>query len=855
MTKSLYKLNYLFPVDYKSNHLSDIIKSAHKYLNRYVKKANSRVINQPNKDEYDSLVAKYSHIPNFNPNPSSTVSEMARDFFEGIPRWRSPNLQYNIGAAVNIAASAIYALALDENIYNINSGLAGNALAAEKAITEILAKLANIKTTPYGLFTFGGTSTNMYSIKIGTRKADPLSGKRGISKRTKVFVTEDSHFSHAVSADWLGIGTNNVITIKADSDRRSNLEDARIKIEKTIQEGNLVSTIVINGGTTYSHTIDDIKGFINLRNEIVNKYKLKYKPHIHVDSVIGWAWLMFSDYDFINNPLKIKKNVLYQIKKQYNRIKHVNLADSWGIDFHKGVGACPVDCSVFMCNNQKDLLLLSKSLDRSTGTHQLAQEFSFLNPSDYTLETSRAGGAPLAALASLHTLGLDGYRINLANLISFSILLRELANNSSSMSAFNSDSLGYVSMLRLYPPGIDKETFEEKEKYKNSKQICTVSEQINSYNKEFYQWDLNTRIKKNDSYEYSFTSAYLISPSGCDIAALKFYPVSPYTTDLMATGIIDNLSKSKYFFDSNIWNQNPEKLEINTEVKEILNYIYDLLRINKFIFYGGSVMDLLIYKKPKINDYDIAIPTRNTKTIKLVTENLIKHGYKILENRKYYINIETEIDLIYAIKGDKFLDIAFMDNVEEVGQFSIGSLYCKYPEMVIVDRYDAIKDLRNKKLRLIRGLTENPYMLLSIVMKLCAKYSINIKDKDNLVLINSIVHKAKRWSHPNRFHNEIAKASTLSSFLKSIVRSADKYYTYKFFEEMGLVDLFFPSIKKLKFTINDFEKINNKTDLVFMFVNKSPKKDLIKISKSIQILAARTWDEADMKLLSDLNHL
>jgi hypothetical protein len=60
----------------------------------------------------------------------------------GTTLWRCPELQYNIGAAVNVAAAAAYALALDANVFLISDGQAGNAVLAEHAVAAILADLA-----------------------------------------------------------------------------------------------------------------------------------------------------------------------------------------------------------------------------------------------------------------------------------------------------------------------------------------------------------------------------------------------------------------------------------------------------------------------------------------------------------------------------------------------------------------------------------------------------------------------------------------------------------------------------------------------------------------------------------------
>ena len=85
---------------------------------------------------------------------------------------------------------------------------------------------------------------------------------------------------------------------------------------------------------------------------------------------------MFSGYDFDKNILDIEPDALEKISRQYSKIAQVKFADSWGVDFHKGVGACPVDCSVVIINDIEDLNLLSKKEGANIDIHQLAPEFS-----------------------------------------------------------------------------------------------------------------------------------------------------------------------------------------------------------------------------------------------------------------------------------------------------------------------------------------------------------------------------------------------------------------------------------------------------------------------------------------------
>jgi L-2,4-diaminobutyrate decarboxylase len=391
-------------------------------------------------------------------------------------------------------------------------------------------------------------------MKVGTRRARPASGLSGLDGRIKVLVTEDAHFSHAAAADWLGLGVDNLVVMKPNAERRSDLQRAAEDMDRILRDGHDIGGILLNGGTTYDHAIDDIAGFVKLRNDLVQRHQLQYVPHIHVDSVVGWVWLMFRNYDFDENELGIGREALRLIEKQTRRIEGIALADSWGVDFHKGVGGCPVDCSFVLMNNKLDFERLRKGGNPVADIHQLAGDFSSYSPVDYTLETSRAGGKALAALAALHSLGLDGYRRVLARVIEATVTLRAEVAKHGDMAVINEHALGYQTMVRLFPPESVGDDRRNLELTSSDDQVAKFTVQVNRYLKEFFGWDNRTRMNVNaGGVVYSFSKKYITTPSGSDISGLKFYIVSPRTDPEHAVKAVEVIRSRKDEFDNTVW--------------------------------------------------------------------------------------------------------------------------------------------------------------------------------------------------------------------------------------------------------------------------------------------------------------
>ncbi|OGM03433.1 hypothetical protein A2124_02225, partial [Candidatus Woesebacteria bacterium GWB1_37_5] len=449
----------------------------------------ARVRGNSNKEVYASLLSKYSQLPNETVKDEKLILNLAKDFLAGAPIWKSPLLQYNVGSATNIASNVLYAISQEVNVYNINDGLAGNALAAEKVVCRILSLLAGVDPDKSaGIFTFGGTGTNLYAIKVAITKAVPQSKKLGLRGKIKIAITEDSHFSHMTSLNWLGIGEENAIVMQANRDRTTNISRAENEIKSAIENDFLVPAIIVNGGTTYDNAIDNINKFVEMRNKLVKKYELRYVPHVHVDSVIGWSFLVFRDYDFDRNELDIESNTLKILNIQAKKAAAIAMADSWGVDFHKGIGSSPIPCSMVIMNNSDSFATLLQQNEDGSNLHQLAQEFSHINPVSYTLETSRPGGAALAGLTTIFTLGVKGLQAHLANLVQMARLTRVLAHSDANFNIVNTDSLGFVTMLQLIPISLQGSSLVNKQLEDNSPKMAKFIENLNKYNEDFFSF-------------------------------------------------------------------------------------------------------------------------------------------------------------------------------------------------------------------------------------------------------------------------------------------------------------------------------------------------------------------------------
>lgn len=540
-------LDAMFPLGDRAARLGSLIRSGGSVLDSGQPRFGERKFGTQ-----ESLMRDFG--TELDDHPARDVAELvdsiASGFLTDSVNWRSPALQYNLGAPTTLPSVALYSIGLDANVYLINDGLAGNVIAAEMAVSSILSGLAGIpKSMARGLFVFGGTGTIAYAIRCGLVKSTPDIIENGVSKDTFVAVSEDAHFSHARSSRWLGLGSRQIEVLPVDEQRRTILDKSMAAIKARFDRGERLATIVLSGGTTYDHSVDDVVEFRQFVEDITRQYKLDYQPHIHVDSVIGWEWLVFRGAK-LEEIKDLDSRTVRLLGEQAALVSSaVQAADSWGVDFHKGAGASPIDCSMVQFNDGRDLGYLNGSSPLAE-MHQLASELSSYSPAEHTLETSRAGAKALAALGSLHALGVDGYQAVLAGLVEGAQVFRDRVKTYTDIDIMNPHSRGYSSMVRMFPPQLAGSSLRATEGVGTGPEQANYSREVNQYIRAFVDWDETRRMSVGGAGPYySYTSKFRIPPSGVGLAAVKFYPTSPRLSNAEADGAAVFLAEAKAQFD------------------------------------------------------------------------------------------------------------------------------------------------------------------------------------------------------------------------------------------------------------------------------------------------------------------
>lgn len=374
-----------------------------------------------------------------------------------------------------------------------------------------------------GLFTFGGTGTNLYGVKIGLEKALPGTMETGVRGDAVVLASEQCHYSRLNVAGWLGLGERNVIEVPSHSSNDIDLNLLAEAAERALTDGRRIAAIIAAMGTTDAFGIDDLEAIVTMRDQLVTRFQLDYCPHVHADAVIGWAWSVFTDYSFEENPLGFRPRTVRALAGARHRIKHLDQADSVGLDFHK-TGFAPYVSSLFLVRDQADLQQLVRGRADMPYLFQSGEH----HPGLFSLETSRSGGGVLSALASLRLLGKTGLRVVLGHLVEMAELLREHLEGHRTTTVLNGENFGTVTLFRVYPDGVDTWTIKEREGADPTARDLLRAH--NEYNRQVYRY-LRDEAMAGRGVLISMTECYRLTDYHEPIVALKVYVLSPFVDE------------------------------------------------------------------------------------------------------------------------------------------------------------------------------------------------------------------------------------------------------------------------------------------------------------------------------------
>ncbi len=526
------KVKFLNPAESNRGELTKLISLYQKSL--LVPSAKSPYLGS---DSTYRILDKTSQIPE-SPKGSAVVFRQSLSFLKRSLRWHSPNCLQNVTPPVVFESLAIGLMA---NLYNLNmiwDHVSAGGHSVEKQVTGQLARLAAWGDSADGLFTYGGKGCHTYAIKMGLSRCLPDIATQGIRGPQPVVITSKyNHYIIENVCSLLNLGTKSCIKVDTDNNEIIDLLKLETTLIQLLDKSTPIACIILSGGSTINLNIDPVSKVKALVDKLVQKYNLPYAPFIYFDSVVGWPWLFFKDYDFTGNKLNIKSGALKKIKEATKLIQQVKYADAMGVDFHK-IGFASYSNSAIIVKNAQDL----HSINSPTKKLVKRQEFGNNFLQHHTLEHSRSAAPIFSAWAILQGMGKDGFRLYLANLTEVADVFRDKLGNGG-FNLINPYSLCFGPVFLPIAPGGPKNY---------SELMALTDEELNKSNQ--YVYDLSKYLSnyaknKIAQIEVGFLKTLVRPPENRPFSVIRIYPMSPFLDRKSALNIAQQIILCKEKFD------------------------------------------------------------------------------------------------------------------------------------------------------------------------------------------------------------------------------------------------------------------------------------------------------------------
>ena len=183
------------------------------------------------------------------------------NYLRGMTIFGHPRTQQNVVPPPTIPSLIGVLLAA---LYNPN--LAWDEFSRLVALAEVEAIAMTSRLIGYdpekssGMFTFGGTGTTLYGVKLGLEKACPETIRKGAPEDAVVFVSDAGHYCAANIAGWLGIGTDNLIAIPTTVENEIDIAELERETRTALASGKRIAAIIATLGTTDAFGLDDLQG-------------------------------------------------------------------------------------------------------------------------------------------------------------------------------------------------------------------------------------------------------------------------------------------------------------------------------------------------------------------------------------------------------------------------------------------------------------------------------------------------------------------------------------------------------------------------------------------------------------------
>ena len=212
----------------------------------------------------------------------------------------------------------------------------------------------------------------------------------------------------------------------------------------------------------------------------------------------------------------------------------------------------------------------------------------------------------------------------------------------------------------------------------------------------------------------------------------------------------------------------------HAEVRSLADRIAALLPACELVIFGGAAYAMLTPGSPASGDIDVAV--RGTpQDARACRERLAASAGcgRPTPVRPYWVHLTRRLATFDVPWSGTVLDISFMDHWPQA-HFDIETVTIHWPSMEVSDPWQVLQRPVTT-IRLVTSLSdENPVLLLSRLLKLSAKYGLDLAtDTYPADLVGKTASLAAAWAPDDDFHGRYAHEAHQRHFHGAVSRATD----------------------------------------------------------------------------------
>jgi len=181
------------------------------------------------------------------------------------------------------------------------------ATVIERNVIKWMADIIGLPKGSSGIIVPGGSLANLMALTIARNKISTNIAKKGITPNNVIICSETAHYSIRNAANVLGIGINNVITVKTNKRNEIEKDDFIRKLQYCEQNNlNPFAAVLIIGNT--------VTGGTDQLREISETCK-KRNIHVHIDAAFGGGLSLSSDSNNILDGIELADSICWDTHK------------------------------------------------------------------------------------------------------------------------------------------------------------------------------------------------------------------------------------------------------------------------------------------------------------------------------------------------------------------------------------------------------------------------------------------------------------------------------------------------------------------------------------------------------------